>query len=68
LYPETKEVVDMFYRLRKNWRYGSNGPLGLDMSLAIEYCGVYNVQDQAEMIDGLDIMETTWLACFYGDN
>jgi hypothetical protein len=62
-------VVDMFYRLRKNWRYDSNGRLlGLDMNLAIKFCRVYKVQDQAEMIDGLDTMETAWLACFYGDN
>lgn len=61
--PECWDSVVMFARVSTQWRMGSDGPVGLDLSVALSLGSLLGMRPEAqiEMVDDLAIMERTWL-------
>jgi len=47
----------MFLRCQTQWRTGPNGVIGLDYSVVLELCRLYDVGNKAAMLEDLQIME-----------
>tara|TARA_R110002020_G_scaffold471775_1_gene699136 strand:- start:108 stop:323 length:216 start_codon:yes stop_codon:yes gene_type:complete len=47
----------MFIRCQTQWRAGPNGVIGLDYSVALELCRLYDVENKPAMLEDLQIME-----------
>jgi hypothetical protein len=65
LYLETWETVVWFRRLQTQWRYGPNGPVGLDYGITLNLFTLFQVEEPCKLLDDLRIMEDEWLACVY---
>jgi hypothetical protein len=57
VWPEHVDVVKMFLRCQTQWRSGPNGVLGLDYGVVLQLCGLYAVENRAQLLDDLQIME-----------
>jgi len=55
---EHVEVVKMFLRCQTQWRSGPNGVLGLDYGVVLQLCELYAVENKAQLLDDLQIMES----------
>lgn len=58
VWPEHVDVLRMFLRCQTQWRAGPNGVLGLDYGVVLQLCGLYAVDDTAQLLDDLQIMES----------
>lgn len=65
VWPENWEAVLMFLRLQTQWRHGSRGPAGLDLSVAAWLFSLYQVQSPRQMLEDLQIMEAAYLVELY---
>ena len=57
VWPENAEAVSMFMRCQTQWRAGPNGVIGLDYSVVLELCRLYDVGNKTAMLEDLQIME-----------
>ena len=55
--PENWSAVEMFLRLQTQWRTTMSGVVGLDYSAAQWLFRLYEVKDQRELLEDLQIME-----------
>lgn len=64
VWPENARAVDLFQRVSNQWRMGMNGPVSLDMNVIIALAQRMGLNDEEfiEIIDDVQIMETTALA------
>lgn len=53
----------MWIRVATQWRVSMNGAVGLDYSIFPWLFKLYNVDDELEMLEGLQAMERTYLDC-----
>jgi len=58
VWQEHVEVITMFLRCQTQWRSGPNGVLGLDYGVVLQLCTLYAVEDQRQLLDDLQIMES----------
>ena len=65
VWPENWDVVMMFWRLRRRWKFGPRGPVGID-ARAIEWLfSLCSVADPLAALDDLDIMQDAYLEKLY---
>ena len=57
IWPEHLEVLEMYLRCQTQWRSGPNGVIGLDYSVVLELCRLYDVQDRKQLLNDLQVME-----------
>lgn len=57
VWEENFPILTMFLRLQTQWRTSHAGLVGLDYSSAQWLFGLYSVEDQRDMLEGLQVME-----------
>lgn len=54
----------MFLRCQTQWRAGPNGVIGLDYSVVLELCRLYDVGNKTAVLEDLQMMEGHALELF----
>lgn len=60
VWPENWEYVLMFLRLQTQWRVSMSGAIGLDYTVALQFCDLYGFSEpdrKREMMEALSLME-----------
>ena len=63
VWPENWAIVMMWCRVATQWRVSMAGPVGLDYGIFPWLFKLYQVEDEREMIEGLQVMEQAYLGC-----
>ena len=63
VWPENWPTVLMWCRVATQWRVSMAGPVGLDYNVFPWLFKVYQVEDEREMMEGLQLMERSYLSC-----
>ena len=63
VWPENWPIVMMWIRVATQWRVSMNGAIGLDYSIFPWLFKLYQVEDEREMLEGLQTMERAYLDC-----
>ena len=58
----------MFIRCQTQWRVGFSGIIGLDYTSVIEMIKLYNIDNPIDMLENLQIIETSVLRQINKDN
>ena len=65
VWPENWDVVMMFWRLRRRWKFGPRGPVGIDAAAIQWLFSLCSVADPLAALDDLDIMQDAYLEKLY---
>ena len=65
VWPENWDVVMMFWRLRRRWKFGPRGPVGIDAAAIQWLFSLCSVADPLAALDDLDIMQDAYLEEIY---
>lgn len=57
IFPENVDAVAMFCRMGTQWRIGTNGRAGLDLSILPWLLSLYPADDPRQMFEDLQLME-----------
>jgi len=55
--PENWDVICLFIRVQTQWRVGMSGPVGLDYPAVFEVFRLFEVDNQIEVFQGLQVLE-----------
>jgi|TARA_B100000085_G_scaffold284014_1_gene315994 hypothetical protein len=62
VWEENWDIVCMFIRMQTQWRVSMNGVIGLDYAVLQWLCKIYLVEDPANLLEGLQLMEARVLS------
>ncbi len=61
VWPENQDAVTMFVACSTQWRVGPGGMTGLDYNVLFRLFEVYDIKNQRETIEAVQVMENTAL-------
>jgi len=64
IWPEHEDAVIMFLKCQTQWRVASHGVIGLDYNAVFSMLKLYNVDNQAKVMEDLQVMESRALEIF----
>lgn len=62
VWEENWDIFVMFRRMTTQWTPSFGGVIGLNMQSLEWFCRVYKIEDEAAMIEGIQVMEDAALA------
>lgn len=64
IWPEHEDAVVMFLKCQTQWRVASHGVIGLDYNAVFLMLKLYNVGNQEQVMEDLQVMESRALEIF----